>query len=109
MDMHTDIHKAIDIGRLFPGTVIMVVMISHRFQMAAGILREKRYLANLAKLQVIPECVGQLSAQRQNQRVDCGYFVLVAAMNPCPCGHYGDPERQCTCASGMIQRYRVVA
>jgi len=33
-------------------------------------------------------------------------FMLVAAMNPCPCGHYGDPERQCTCATGLIQRYR---
>jgi len=27
-------------------------------------------------------------------------------MNPCPCGHYNDPERQCTCATGLIQRYR---
>ncbi len=33
-------------------------------------------------------------------------FMLVAAMNPCPCGYYGDPERQCTCSIGMIQRYR---
>ena len=33
-------------------------------------------------------------------------FMLVAALNPCPCGYYGDPERACTCALGMIQRYR---
>ncbi len=33
-------------------------------------------------------------------------FMLIAAMNPCPCGHYNDPERQCTCATGLIQRYR---
>ncbi|HQE92137.1 MAG TPA: YifB family Mg chelatase-like AAA ATPase [Anaerolineae bacterium] len=33
-------------------------------------------------------------------------FMLVAAMNPCPCGYFGDSERQCTCAMGMIQRYR---
>ncbi len=33
-------------------------------------------------------------------------FVLLAAMNPCPCGYYGDPERACTCSLGMIQRYR---
>ncbi len=33
-------------------------------------------------------------------------FMLIAAMNPCPCGHYGDSERQCTCATGLIQRYR---
>lgn len=33
-------------------------------------------------------------------------FMLVAALNPCPCGYYGDPERACTCSLGMIQRYR---
>ncbi len=33
-------------------------------------------------------------------------FMMVAAMNPCPCGYYGDPERACTCAPGIIQRYR---
>jgi magnesium chelatase family protein len=33
-------------------------------------------------------------------------FMLIAAMNPCPCGHYGDSDRQCTCATGLIQRYR---
>ncbi len=32
-------------------------------------------------------------------------FMLVAAMNPCPCGYYGDPERACTCTIGQIQRY----
>ncbi len=33
-------------------------------------------------------------------------FMLLTAMNPCPCGYYGDPERQCTCSMGMIRRYR---
>jgi len=33
-------------------------------------------------------------------------FMLIAAMNPCPCGYYGDPERACTCPTGIIQRYR---
>ena len=32
-------------------------------------------------------------------------FMLVAAMNPCPCGYYNDPSRPCTCTPGMIQRY----
>ena len=31
--------------------------------------------------------------------------MLVAAMNPCPCGYYNDPARPCTCTPGMIQRY----
>ena len=32
-------------------------------------------------------------------------FMLVAAMNPCPCGFYGDATRECRCNSGTIQRY----
>ena len=33
-------------------------------------------------------------------------FMLVAAMNPCPCGYYGDPVKECTCSPMMINRYR---
>jgi magnesium chelatase family protein len=33
-------------------------------------------------------------------------FMLVAAMNPCPCGYFGDERHQCTCAPGQIHRYR---
>ncbi len=33
-------------------------------------------------------------------------FVLVAAMNPCPCGYFGDPRRSCRCAPGQVERYR---
>ncbi len=33
-------------------------------------------------------------------------FVLVAAMNPCPCGYFTDPRHQCTCSPGIISRYR---
>ena len=33
-------------------------------------------------------------------------FMLIAAMNPCPCGYFGDPAHQCTCNPGHIHRYR---
>ena len=33
-------------------------------------------------------------------------FVLIAAMNPCPCGHLGGSQRQCRCSHGQIQHYR---
>jgi magnesium chelatase family protein len=32
-------------------------------------------------------------------------FMLVAAMNPCPCGYYGDGQRPCACAPQSVQRY----
>jgi len=34
------------------------------------------------------------------------FFTLVAASNPCPCGHYGDPEKECTCTTSQIQKYK---
>ncbi|MEE8338398.1 MAG: YifB family Mg chelatase-like AAA ATPase [Dehalococcoidia bacterium] len=33
-------------------------------------------------------------------------FLLVAAMNPCPCGYYGDSKRACTCAEAAVSRYQ---
>ena len=33
-------------------------------------------------------------------------FVLAAAMNPCPCGHYGSAQRRCRCNYGELKRYR---
>ena len=32
--------------------------------------------------------------------------MLVAAMNPCPCGYYGDPKKECRCSPNQIQKYR---
>ena len=34
-----------------------------------------------------------------------GAVMLIASMNPCKCGYYGDPTRECTCTPGQIQRY----
>ncbi len=32
-------------------------------------------------------------------------FMLVASMNPCPCGFYNHPEKDCVCAPGVVQKY----
>ncbi|HZF62930.1 MAG TPA: YifB family Mg chelatase-like AAA ATPase [Chitinophagaceae bacterium] len=32
-------------------------------------------------------------------------FMLIASMNPCPCGYYNHPERECSCAPGTVQKY----
>lgn len=32
-------------------------------------------------------------------------FMLVASMNPCPCGYFNHPEKECVCSPGVVQRY----
>jgi len=32
-------------------------------------------------------------------------FMLVASMNPCPCGYYNHPDRECVCGPGVVQKY----
>jgi magnesium chelatase family protein len=32
-------------------------------------------------------------------------FMLIAAMNPCPCGYYNHPEKDCVCGPGVVQKY----
>jgi len=45
-------------------------------------------------------------ARAQAQAIFPADFVLITAMNPCPCGHYGDPTHECICSASQIQRYR---
>jgi magnesium chelatase family protein len=33
-------------------------------------------------------------------------FMLIGAMNPCPCGWFGDPVKECTCSHAMVSRYQ---
>ncbi len=50
---------------------------------------------------------GQVTIARANSTVTYpARFMLVAAMNPCPCGFLGDPQRECSCTYLQIQRYR---
>lgn len=32
-------------------------------------------------------------------------FMLIASMNPCPCGYYNHPDKDCVCAPGIVQKY----
>jgi magnesium chelatase family protein len=32
-------------------------------------------------------------------------FMLIASMNPCPCGYYNHPDKECVCGAGVVQRY----
>jgi magnesium chelatase family protein len=50
---------------------------------------------------------GHITISRANRQVDYpSRFQLIAAMNPCPCGHLGDGSNRCRCTLDQINRYR---
>ena len=54
--------------------------------------------------QPLEDRVITISRARYNVTLPCS-FMLVAAMNPCPCGYYNDPSHECTCTPAQVQRY----
>ena len=54
--------------------------------------------------QPLEDRVITVSRAKYNVEFPCS-FMLVASMNPCPCGYYGDPNHHCVCTPGQIQRY----
>lgn len=49
---------------------------------------------------------GQITISRAQSTVTYpAQFMLVASMNPCPCGHLNDPNRECVCTPSQVQRY----
>lgn len=50
---------------------------------------------------------GVVSISRANRRVQYpADFMLVATQNPCPCGYYGDQQRDCTCSPHQVAQYQ---
>ena len=50
---------------------------------------------------------GHITISRATRQADFpARFLLLAARNRCPCGHYGDDGRECRCSPGMISRYQ---
>ena len=50
---------------------------------------------------------GKISISRAKTSVTYpAQFMLIGAMNPCPCGYLGDKEKQCTCTDSQVQKYK---
>jgi len=50
---------------------------------------------------------GKICISRAQERITFpAKFILIAAMNPCPCGYFGDSHKECVCRPGDIIRYR---
>jgi energy-coupling factor transporter ATP-binding protein EcfA2 len=64
---------------------------------------DRRVLESLRE----PLETGTVTVSRARRRAEFpARFQLVAAMNPCPCGHLGDPRRACRCTPDQVARYR---
>ncbi|MBQ6354833.1 YifB family Mg chelatase-like AAA ATPase [Candidatus Saccharibacteria bacterium] len=50
---------------------------------------------------------GQVTISRANQKITYpADFMLIATMNPCPCGYLGEPNHRCSCTAAQIQNYQ---
>lgn len=59
-------------------------------------------------LEVMRQPMEERKVTISRARVSLDYpsnFMLIASMNPCPCGYYNHPEKECVCAPGVVQRY----
>lgn len=59
-------------------------------------------------LEVLRQPIEERRVTISRARISVDYpanFMLVASMNPCPCGFYNHPEKKCICGPGVIQRY----
>lgn len=63
----------------------------------------KRYVLEVLR-QPMEERVVHLSRARLSVDYPSG-FMLIAAMNPCPCGYYNHPQVECCCGTGAVQKY----
>ena len=59
-------------------------------------------------LEVLRQPMEERKVTISRARISVDYpsdFVLIASMNPCPCGYHNHPERDCVCAPGVVQKY----
>lgn len=100
-------HTISDVGLLGGGSIPGPgeISLAHRGVLFMDELPEFKRSALEVLRQPLEE--GEVTISRSAGKVTfpCA-FMLVAAMNPCPCGYYGDKNRECRCNPTQIQRYR---
>jgi len=99
-------HTVSDVGLIGGGTVPRPgeVSLAHHGVLFLDELPE--FKKNVLEVLRQPMEAGRVTITRAAATVDFpARFMLVAAMNPCPCGYYGDPKRHCSCAPQQIQGY----
>jgi magnesium chelatase family protein len=100
-------HTVSDAGLIGGGAPLRPgeISLSHHGVLFLDELAEYRRNVLEVLRQPLEEGVVRLSRARASVRYPAR-FLLVAAMNPCPCGHYGDGTDRCLCDPGAVQRYQ---
>ena len=81
------------------------ISLSHRGVLFLDELPEFSHIALESLRQPLEDKVVTIS-RAQGSITFPANFMLVAAMNPCPCGYYGDPVKECRCSTAEITRYQ---
>lgn len=100
-------HTISDVGLLGGGSVPGPgeISLAHQGVLFLDELPEFRRSALEVLRQPLEDGTVTISRSAGKVTLPCS-FMLVAAMNPCPCGHLGDRKRRCSCTPNQVQRYR---
>ena len=81
------------------------ITLAHRGVLFLDELPEFGHSALESLRQPLEDHVVTISRAQWNVTFPCN-FMLVCAMNPCPCGFYGDPKKECRCSHSMVSKYQ---